>query len=482
MTAATVVVLAAAVALAAWAWRRADTPTGFWAASRSAGAVLAGLGGTAAGLSAFVFVGGPGYFAAVGAASLWIVLSAPLTGALQCWAIGEPVVELVRRHRCLTVPDLLAVRFGEGWPRGLAAGGVIAGGIATLGVQVKGVAVVGEILLGVPGWQVAVVAVTATAIYTTAGGMRAGLLAEALQGAVMAGAALWIAGGTLARAGGPAAAARTVAAHRPDLLDAWGPAGPTTALGLFLLFALGTCAQPHYVQKFLFLRDREALRWMPLVMTVALAAVLTVWVGVGLGGTALWLDGDLELHAPDELTARVLGSAGGPLLAVAAVAVVAAVMSTAASLLNLVAAAVTRDLPRAVGRPPGEGLKAARVATVVAAAAAVAVGLGSERSVALLGVLGWGTFTAALLPSLVLGLSWQRASRRGAVAALVAGPAVQLALEWGRLAGWARPVWEPGLAGAAVGTLLLVGLSCVGSARSGGNATGQNRPVSVESG
>jgi len=214
-----VVLGVAAVSLAIWGWRHTTSATDFFVASRIAGPWLAGLAGTAAGLSAFVFVGGPGLFAAVGVASLWIILSAPLTGALQCWAVGETVVSMVRRHGCLTVPDLVAVRFGEGAPRALAAAAVAVGGVATLAVQVKGLAIVGEVLLGAPGWMVAGGAVLATVTYAAAGGMRAGLLAEAAQGIVMASVALGLSVFTLSRAGGPAHAVATIAERRPDLLD-----------------------------------------------------------------------------------------------------------------------------------------------------------------------------------------------------------------------------------------------------------------------
>ena len=457
---------AALVAFAFWGWRNTRSATAFFTASRTVGPMLAGIGGTAAGLSAFVFVGGPGYFAAVGAASLWIVFSAPLTGALQCWAVGERVVSLARRHDCLTVPDLVAARFGEGWPRGLTALAVLVGAVATLAVQVKGAAVAGEVLLGVPGWLVAGAAVAATVLYSAAGGMRTGILAEAAQGVVMATAAVALAVFALVRAGGPRQAIATIAELRPELLDPWGGPGPTASIGLFLLFALGTCAQPHYLQKFLLLRDRESLRWLPAVMTGALLAVLTVWVGVGLGGTALWLRGELTISSPDQLAPALLASTGSrAFIIIAAAAVIAAVMSTAATLLNLVAAAVTRDLPQALGREPGPGLGAARVATLGAGIAAAALALLSNRPVALLGVLGWGTFTAALLPVMVLGLSWRGAARRGAVAALAIGPLVQLSAEWARTTGVLAVRWEPGLLGAAAGACALVMLSRPGADR-----------------
>ena len=80
---------------------------------------------------------------------------------------------------------------------------------------------------------------------------------------VMAGAAVALAAFALIRAGGPRQAISTVAELRPELLDPWGGPGATAAIGLFLLFGLGTCAQPHYLQKFLLLRDRESLPCLP---------------------------------------------------------------------------------------------------------------------------------------------------------------------------------------------------------------------------
>ncbi len=465
MTSALVVLAVLAAGLAIWGWRHGGTELAYFAAERSAGPVLAGLGGTAAGLSAFVFVGGPGLFATLGAASLWIILSAPLTGALQCWVVGEPVVSMARRHACLTVPDLIDARFGGGWPRGLAAAAIAVGGVAVLAVQVKGLAVVGETLLGLPGPAVAAATVAATVAYTAAGGMRAGLLAEAAQGALMAVVSVALAVAALAAAGGPTAAIATLVARRPELLDPWHGIGATGAIAWFLLFALGTCAQPHYLQKFLLLRSAASLRRLPLVMTGALVAVLTVWVGIGLGAGALWADGHLALSGPDDLAPAFLARTAPWLLVAAVVAVLAAVMSTAASLLNVVAAALVRDLPMALGRRPPKSLAPARLATLAVAAAGGACAVASARQVAILGIVGWGTFTAALFPTVALGLNWPGATRHGAAAALVAGPATQLLLEVLHHAERLTPAWEPGLAGTAVGVLVLIVVSSLTSRR-----------------
>jgi Na+/proline symporter len=449
-------VLAALVLLAAgvawWGARRTHSASDYFAAGHRGGAWLVGIAGTAAAVSAFTFVGGPGLFLVAGAGSLWIILSAPLTGALQCWAVGERVAEAVRRDGVLTPTELIGSRFSPA-ARAVAALVVVVGCIASGAVQAKAAAVLGETLLGVPGIAAAAAAILATTLYTAAGGMRAGLLADAVQGGVMAAAALVLAGAALAAAGGPAAALATLERTRPELLGTFGSVPPPRALAWYLLFCLGTLAQPHYVQKFFFLRSPDELRRLPAVLTGALAAMLAVWLGVGLAGAALVAQGRLAVARPDDLTPAVMRLLGPWAMLLAGVAVLAALMSTAASFLNLAAAALTRDLPAALGRPMW-GVAAARAATVLVGAAAVVLGVQSERTIAILAVAGWGFFTAALLPIFTVGLAWERATGAGAVAAMLTGAAVDLTLEAVRAQ--LPPGLEPGLAGASLGIIALV--------------------------
>ncbi|HNX49002.1 MAG TPA: hypothetical protein PKL08_02465 [Thermoanaerobaculaceae bacterium] len=310
------------------------------------------------------------------------------------------------------------------------------------------------------GWVAATLVMAATTTYTAAGGMRAGLLADATQGAAMAAFGVLLATAAIHLAGGPVAAVRTLAAARPGLLGSFGSFPPGRAASLYLLFALGTLAQPHYIQKFLFLRRRADLRRLPAVLTGALAAMLAVWLGVGLGGAALVAQGRITIGQPDELAPHVMTALGPWAVLLAATAVLAAMMSTAASFLNLAAAALVRDLPRAVGHEP-RGVGAARFATVGVGVAATLVGVTSERAVAMLGVAGWGFFTAALLPAMTLGLAWPGARPRSVAAAMATGAVTDLVLEMSRASFPAA--LEPGLAGAALGTLVLV----LGSAFSG---------------
>jgi Na+/proline symporter len=454
-----VALLVFAAAVAWWGARSVRDSADYFAAGHRAGAWLVGVAGTAAAVSGFTFVGGPGLFALAGVGSLWIILSAPLTGALQCWAVGEPVVELVEKRRAVTVPELLACRFGGSSTRALAAVVVVVGCVASLAVQARAAVVLGEDFLRVPGAVTAVAAMLATTAYTSLGGMRAGLVADAAQGAVMAGFAVLLTVAAMAAAGGPAAAIATLAKARPELLGSFGAIAPPKAWAWYLLFCVGTCAQPHYVQKFLFMRSRAQLRLLPAVLTGALMTTLVVWIGVGLGGSALVARGAFTLGRPDDLAPRTMSFLGPWAVLLAGVAVLAAMMSTTASFLNMAAAAVTRDLRETFGKP-ALSLSVARFATVVFAVAATIIGVASHRAVALLGLVGWGFFTAALLPVMTIGLAWRGAAARGAVGAMATGAAVDLILESVRQ--HLPPGLEPGLAGAAIGTLVLLAVSFTG--------------------
>ncbi len=455
MTVLTVVLLLAA-ALAWWGARRARSASEYFAAGQRARAWLVGVAGTAAAVSGFTFIGGPGLFAALGIGSLWIILSAPVTGALQCWVVGEPVVEAVRQRGALTLPELLGHRFGSRHVRIVAAVLVALGCVAALAVQVRAACVLGEDFLHLPGALAGTFVMVAICAYTAMGGMRSGLLADAVLGSVMALAGLLLAAAALAAAGGPAHAVATLARASPHLLGSFGAAPPGQALSWYLLFCLGTCAQPHYIQKFFFLRGRAELRRLPAVLTAALAAMLAVWIGVGIGGAALVARGSITLARADDLAPRVMDYLGPWAVLLAGVAVLAAMMSTATSFLNLAAAAVTRDVPQALGRTAG-GIAAARLATVLIAVPATLIGVGSGRAVALLGVAGWGFFTAALLPAMTLGLAWHGATGRSVAVAMAFGALVDLALEAVRAS--LPPALEPGLAGAAAGMVALVALS-----------------------
>jgi Na+/proline symporter len=104
-------------------------------------------------------------------------------------------------------------------------------------------------------------------------------------------------------------------------------------------------------------------------------------------------------------------------------------MSAANSFINIGAAIVTHDLPVAFGRRVNDELRWGRAMTILIAVAAAITAQVSGTMVAFLGIFGWGLFASTLVPALAVGLNWQGATRQGAIASILTGLVITLALE-----------------------------------------------------
>ena len=195
------------------------------------------------------------------------------------------------------------------------------------------------------------------------------------------------------------------------------------ALSLFLLFGVGTLGQPQVVHKYFMLRDPRQLRWYPLVMTVVLVLTLLLFFGVGLSVKAQVLSGALPVlaSAEDATPTFLLHSVPTLLAAVVFSGIAAAIMGTVNAFLSIAAAAITHDLPIALGRPLRNELLVGRLATIVVMTLATMLALRSGQLVVFLGMLGWGLFASTLVPALAIGLNWPDATRVGAITSIAVG-------------------------------------------------------------
>ena len=142
------------------------------------------------------------------------------------------------------------------------------------------------------------------------------------------------------------------------------------ALSWFFLFVLGGAGQPQVVTKMTMnKRVRDARHILPVSMLAYVLAAL-LWISIGLAMRALVLQGTHPvLAAPDAAAPEFLQSYAHPVLAgVVFAGLFAAIMSTADAFLNIGAAAVVHDIPRALtGSPLKRELLWARIATAAIA-------------------------------------------------------------------------------------------------------------------
>ena len=425
------VYFAAVLAIGAWATARTRGTSDFYVAGRKVGLAAVSLSAMSASLSGFAFIGGPGLVYQVGIGALFIILPVGLTNAMAAWALGGPLRRMAQENGVLTLPGAIGVRYDSPGARALAAVAVLVAVVGYVATNVLALGIVVDAVFGIGVGTGIWLGTGLTVAYAAGGGILAGVYTDVFQGALMALASALVFYFVLQAGPGLEGLSRSILAEDPGFLEPWGHLSPLAAFSFFFVFSVGVLGQPQIIHKFFMLRDPKRLRWFPLVATGALAIMLLLFFGVGIAARALVLDGALpEPEHPDQATPLFLLH-HTPLLLAALVfsGLAAAIMSTVNAFMNIGAAALTHDLPRAVGRPLSRELAWGRMGTVVLSLAAAVTAHVSDTLVAFLGIFGWGLFAATLVPALAVGLNWPGATRAGAVASIATGLSLTLAGE-----------------------------------------------------
>ncbi|CAA9316384.1 MAG: sodium/proline symporter [uncultured Gemmatimonadaceae bacterium] len=445
---------AVVAAISVWAARRTRTASDFFVAGHGIGLVALTVASVSTSVSGFAFIGGPGLLYTVGLGALFIVLPAAVTNVLGAWVLAKRMRLLGEARGLMTVPDAIGARYRSPLAQGLSGVAML---VAIVGYMATNALAMGYVLDAIFGVGITAgiwVGMGVTLAYSVAGGILAGVYNDVFQGTLMALASAAVFAVVLSLNDGLAGISRSIAPADPEFLSPFGKLTPLAALSFFFVFGMGSLGQPQAVHKYYMIRDPRQLKWYPLLKTLGQILVLLLFFGVGVGVRAMVADGRMPpLVRPDEATPSFLLRFTPALLAgLVFSGVAAATMSATNSFINIGAAVVTRDLPRAFGRALRNELRWARVATLAIAVVATVLAQLSGSLVAFLGIFGWGLFASTLVPSLAVGLNWAGATRAGAIASISVGLVVTLVLE--TLAFTKRFSFPAGVSGTAVALVL----------------------------
>jgi cation/acetate symporter len=213
------------------------------------------------------------------------------------------------------------------------------------------------------------------------------------------------------------------------------------SLGMALVF--GTAGLPHILMRFFTVPTAQAAR-KSVIWAMAIIGgfyVLTLFLGMG---SAMKVGAD-QIRAIDPggnmaapLLAQALG--GGPdsllgnfMLAFVAAVAFATIVAVVAGLVLAAASAMAHDLYVGVIREehvsPQEQVKAARIATVIVGALAIAIGIAAKgQNVAHLVALAFAVAASANFPCVLLTLYWRRCNTGGIVLGMIVGTISAIAL------------------------------------------------------
>ena len=423
-----------------WAMRRTKSAGDFFVAGRGLGPMVVSLAVFSSTLSGFGFVGGPGLVYATGLSSIWMAVCSALGFATGYYLIAKRIRMIAEVRNSMSLPDIVFARYGSEAARLLTAGTILLGVLGYLATQILAMGLVLQsILQGTDMFAdislVASVVISSTVLifYCVTGGIVASVYTDLVQGIVMiiAGALVVITAAHVFEGGFAEATGILLANDGEDIMP-FGTLGAMASLSWYFLFGLGLAGQPHVATKMMMNRNLSDNKII-LPMTVfgyVIAAML--WISVGVIMRALVLgDVGLPLGNADQAAPEFLSTYAHPILAgIVFAGLFAAIMSTADGFLNIGAAAVIHDIPKALrGRSLDNELFWARIATIILSIVAAGIALYSGQLVALLGAFGWGTFAAALVPVVLIGLNWKQASARAAVTAITLSLAINFAIQ-----------------------------------------------------
>ncbi len=426
-----------------WALRRTESTREFFMAGRNLGVIVTGVAMFSSTMSGFGFVGGPGLVYRIGLSSIWMLVTVGVSNAIADFCLGKRLRMFAELTDSLSLPDAVGARYGAESTRGLTALAILLGILGYLATQILAMATVLQSLLTGTEMFAGISLVTCVAVsssvlvfYCVTGGILASVYTDLVQGTVMAlaGALVFVTALTTFPGGG-GAMIDSLVADDPASVSPWGTLGIVGCLSWYFLFAVGVSGQPHLLTKGMMIRRLRDYRFLPVVAIGGYLLTALLWISIGLVMRALVVSGaHPELTRADSAAPVFLETYAHPLLAgVVFAALFAAIMSTADSFLNIGAAALVHDIPKSLGRSLGNELSRARWATVGIALVAALFALYShyenERLVALLGVFGWSTFAAALVPTVAVGFNWKRATPLAANVAIVTSLAVNFGIE-----------------------------------------------------
>jgi len=404
-----------------WAKNRNRDVQDYFLAGRGLGAWVAAISASASSSSAWTLLGVSGAAYAWGLPALWIFPST-VGGFLINWAWVAPRLKnLAADEKSVTLSEVVAPASINGNRKlvlRIAALIVVFCFTFYIASQFEAAGKAFESVFGLSKQHSILIGATIVLAYTLLGGFWAVSVTDSIQGILMAIAAIVLPIVALAAVGG-------FGALGEGLAEAGNAGSPIVARGLVtVFFVLGLMGiginypgQPHVVNRFMALKDDDALRQGRIIAVTWAVVVFAGMLLLGLCARVLFADlGDSE---------QVLFKVAGDLLpaviaGIMVAAVLSAIMSTADSQLLVAASAISYDWNLA-DREKQAGLTGTRTTVVVVLVLATVLALVWRADIFSRVLFAWSAAGSAFGPVLIMRLLGRTVTFRATLLAMVFG-------------------------------------------------------------
>ena len=421
------------IGLGMWMGKRTRNASDFYIGGRQVGPWVTAFSFVAAYFSSVVIVGGGAFGYRFGMSTLWVAATNVLVGCTLVWIVmGKRLWQFTTRLDTMTIPGFIGKRYGAREAEVFSALIIFVFMIVYNVSVLVGMGRIMEGLMGIPYTTAVIIAGLIILAYVSIGGYLAVVWTSFVQAWIMIFGLLLLAFATLGRVGGLTAGVTKLAALDPGLVETPGVWGWGGLVSFALIVSLGVWGMPQLLVRFYSMKNTRVLRLGTVLATLGGAMAVLPYMTGALSRLLLPSLENPDLAIP-MLTETVLNPWGG---AIFLAGVMAAGMSTFASVLIIVSGAIVRDLrrggapessvPNDAGDPKRE-VMLGRIASLVAGLIALVIAFRPPALVLVITAFAWAVIASACLWPVVLGIYWKRGTRAGAMSSMVIGVAVALA-------------------------------------------------------
>ncbi len=419
--------LVAMLTVGVWSSRKVKNEYDYLTASQSIGPWVGGASLAATQMSAGTYIGLIGTHYLFGNAWIWCWPGIWFGYLITVLLVAPRMRAFAQRSGGMTVPDFISARYNSTWVRGIAAILIAVTYTLMMGAQFQGGGVMLETLLGVPAMVGIIVMLVVTVAYATLGGMRATAYTDFIQQIIMTTGIVVGIPLLISMAGG-----------WPYLVSVWDnivqspnttpqytgwhwQVNPMFVIGGSVAFLFTFAAAPYEMTRYYSMKDNKTVRWAPVI---ALLFQIPVCVGGAIMGMTMRTMFP-NMISGDATSTIFASSVMPPLVGVLVVlAVLAAIMSTVASIMIVTGSALARDVYGKIINPnasEASKLKLNRIMVVLLGVAPIAIANMKLDIVQFVVIAQAAIFGSFFFVPVIIGMVWKRGTTAGAIAAMISG-------------------------------------------------------------
>jgi len=410
------------------------------------------LGGRKLGPWMTAFAYGTSYFSAVmlvgysgqfgwrfGVSSTWVGIGCAVIGSLLSWVVLARRTRIMTQHlNSSTMPDFFGFRYNSMYLKLAASVIIFIFLIPYTASLYNGLSRVFAMAFNIDFTIVIVIMAVLTGIYVIAGGYVATAVNDFVQGIIMLigvivfiGAILNTNGGLMSSMDALARVSDPAVSDTPGVFISFLGPDPINLLGVLLLVSLGTWGLPQMIQKFYSIKSEKQIAKGTIISTIF--AIVIAGGGFFVGGfgrlfadsVAYRLDGSIIY---DSIIPGMLSGYSDLIIGIMTLLILAASMSTLASLVMTSASTLTLDFIKGtIVKEMDEKKKVLVIRllifvfVIISAAIAIFQYNNNVLFIAQLMGVSWGALAGSFLAPYLYGLYWKRTTKAAAWCSMAFG-------------------------------------------------------------